>query len=200
MTGWMPDVVPDAPIESSWGNKIRNRTIVPFATTAERDGNITAPVIGMECYVVSTDSFYYYNGTAWKGRPRGRIAYVVPAAQINAPAAGTFVDALVTAGITAPETRLVRVSSFTTLFGAAACNGYARLGTGAAALMNNFVAGIAMSSGSYAAGYGQWWGTISPTATIFKMSFMATVTAGCRVYPIDANNLSWLAVEDMGTP
>ena len=198
MTGWMPDVVPDAPIESAWGNKIGNRTIVPFTTVAERDSYITAPVVGMECYVTATDSLYYYNGSAWKGRARGRIGYAVPSVMIQAPSASVFVDALSIA-LTAPETRLVRVTSFMTVFGAAASNVYARLVTLAAVLGPNFVS-ASVPAGGTSSGMISYWGTIGTASTTFKSQFASSVAASGRVYPNDTANLSWLSVEDMGTP
>jgi hypothetical protein len=154
--------------------------------------------MGMECYVVNTDSFYYYNGTKGIGRPRGRIAYVVPAVLLQTTTAGVFIDAL-TATLTAPETRLVRVTSFMSVFGAAAGNVYARLATGAATLGPNFVA-ASVPTGGIQPGFISYYGTIGTTAGTYKTQIASSVANSGRMYPNDANNLSWLAVEDLGTP
>lgn len=61
----IPDVAPNTPIASTWGNQIRDRTVAVFATTAERAAAITAPKLGQLAYIDATDTVTIYNGTAW---------------------------------------------------------------------------------------------------------------------------------------
>src|SRR5262245_44789459 len=63
--GWIPDVVPDAAIESQWGNTVRNRTLTPFANAAARDTAIPTPVAGMICYLTGSNVVQVYNGSKW---------------------------------------------------------------------------------------------------------------------------------------
>jgi hypothetical protein len=199
----MPDVVPDAPVESAWGNKIRNRTITPFATTAERDGYITAPVIGMECYVVATDSFYYYNGTAWKGRPRGRIAYVPLSTTFQTSAVNTWQTGLSTPALTAPETRLVRVMAQASLVNAQPSAAMpvagARIATAAANLVQIGVGGVTLAAQANWYCYGAAYSTIGTAATTFLLQLYSN-PASLRIQAGDPTQVTWLSVEDLGTP
>ena len=198
MTGWMPDVVPDAPVESAWGNKIRNRSITPFNTLAERDAYITAPVVGMECYVIATDSLYYYNGTAWKGRPRGRIAYLPCATQYNTAAANTWTNTLQIT-ITPGEPRLCAISALGAVQQVtAAANVGLRLLVGVTNLGQFlYAAGVGINSAAF--GFGQFWTTIPAAATSLTLQMWASAQQ-LRMYPNDATYQSYLAIEDLGTP
>jgi len=75
VTGWIPDVVPDAVVASSWGNKIRDRTVTPFATIAERTAALPLPKVGMVTWIDDTDRLDFWNGVLWKALPRGDLGY-----------------------------------------------------------------------------------------------------------------------------
>ena len=59
-TGWVADVIPDEPIESVWGNTIRDRTITPFTNAAERNAAIPIPEPGMTCLLLDTAAIVTY--------------------------------------------------------------------------------------------------------------------------------------------
>lgn len=65
-TGYQANVIAGAPIASTWGNTIRDRSVMVFATTAERDSSIPAPTEGMVCYVIATKILYVYAPPAWR--------------------------------------------------------------------------------------------------------------------------------------
>ena len=73
-SGWLPDVVPDEPIESVWGNTIRDRTVTPFANAAERDASIVAPTDGMLVYLEDVDQLQGRVMGAWRAIGLGTIA------------------------------------------------------------------------------------------------------------------------------
>jgi len=87
-SGWLPNVVPNAPIVSTWGNSIRDRTLTVFDTPAQRDAQVTAPTEGMTCYIISTKQVYIYKLGAWFSTtaPPGIIATgtSVPTPALNA--------------------------------------------------------------------------------------------------------------------
>jgi len=57
-------VIPNAVIESDWGNEVADRVVGRFATTAERDAAILSPVSGMTCYVATAGLMVRHSG-AW---------------------------------------------------------------------------------------------------------------------------------------
>jgi hypothetical protein len=200
MTGWMPDVVPDAPIESAWGNKIRNRTMVPFNTTAERDGYITTPVVGMECYVTATDSIYYYNGTKWIGRPRFRIGYVAQTTTVQTAAINTWTDLLSLTVTPMAETRLCRLNVYTTLAQVTnAANLYAQVLRDGAVISPRYIFQIGITPGNTVCGYYQQFLNLAAVATTFKVQ-MLTSAQQARCLPNDTTNQSYILVDDLGTP
>ena len=65
MTGWIADVEPYEPIEDTWGNLIRDRTITVLADYAAMIATISTPHTGMVCYTVADKTYWYYE-TRWK--------------------------------------------------------------------------------------------------------------------------------------
>lgn len=65
-SGWLPNVQPQQPIASTWGNTIRDRTMTVFDTIAQRDAQLPAPTAGMSCYVISEGIAYLHSGSAWR--------------------------------------------------------------------------------------------------------------------------------------
>ena len=63
--GLTANVVANAPILSTWGNEIRDRTVQPFTNAAERSAQWTAPPEGAISYLRDVDRVEFYNGTAW---------------------------------------------------------------------------------------------------------------------------------------
>lgn len=97
-TGYQPNVVAGAPIASAWGNTIRDRTVMVFATAAERDAAIPAPSVGMACYVIGTGlGLLIYAGAVvgWRRPWNTEWGIVATGTSIlgNTAAAGTTVDA-----------------------------------------------------------------------------------------------------------
>jgi hypothetical protein len=67
MTGWIPDVVPDAVVASSWGNTIRDRTVTPFADAAARTAAILVPKLGMVTFLQNVKRLEVWDGSgSWK--------------------------------------------------------------------------------------------------------------------------------------
>lgn len=69
--GRQPDVVPDTPIESAWGNTVRDRSVVPFVNAAERAAQWVTPPAGAVSFLDDVDALEVFNGTAWVGVPLG---------------------------------------------------------------------------------------------------------------------------------
>lgn len=85
MTGWIPDVVPDAVVASSWGNTIRDRTVTPFDNVAARTAAITAPKQGMVTWLADVERLEVWDGEAWRPiGPHTDGARRVPFAAVNA--------------------------------------------------------------------------------------------------------------------
>lgn len=61
----IPDVVQGNPVESAWGNDIRDRTVQRYADAAARDSLTPLPVAGDLAYLDDTGSVQVYDGTAW---------------------------------------------------------------------------------------------------------------------------------------
>lgn len=62
--GWQPDVAPYDTIQSLWGNTIRDRSVIPFATRAERNAQ-AVPKSGMVCWCEDVQTLYVRIGAAW---------------------------------------------------------------------------------------------------------------------------------------
>lgn len=60
-----PDVIPGEPVESAWGNEIRDRTIQRFADATERDLEIQIPVDGDCAFLEDSGQFMVYAGSSW---------------------------------------------------------------------------------------------------------------------------------------
>ncbi len=59
------DVVPGEPIEASWGNPIRDRTVQRYATAAERDVENPIPTAGDLAYLEDTFVVQFFTGADW---------------------------------------------------------------------------------------------------------------------------------------
>jgi hypothetical protein len=74
MTAWIPNVLPDEPVESAWGNSIRDRTITPFPNAAARTTAIPTPAVGMATVLLDTGALEIYTDktspASWR-RPWG---------------------------------------------------------------------------------------------------------------------------------
>lgn len=63
--GLTPNVVANTPIVSTWGNTIRDQTVMPFTNAAERAAQWVAPPTGAVSYLRDTNSLEAFNGAAW---------------------------------------------------------------------------------------------------------------------------------------
>lgn len=71
-----PDVVTDTPIESAWGNTVRDRTVVPFANAGERSQQWPTPAPGAHSTTADRPGvLWYYDGATWRayGDPPGTL-------------------------------------------------------------------------------------------------------------------------------
>lgn len=64
MPGYVPDVASTDLLDPAWGDAIRDRAPQVFADTTTRDAAITAPIVGMSCYITSGSNagHYVYSG------------------------------------------------------------------------------------------------------------------------------------------
>jgi len=101
--GFIADVVAHTPILSSWGNAIRNRTVMDFTNVAERSAQWVSPPEGAMSYLRDVDRVEVFNGTAWvdisrlSNGPRGEIAFVRTTSDVGITAGGIriqFIDAV----------------------------------------------------------------------------------------------------------
>lgn len=74
--GLLADVTPNTPILSTWGNTVRNQSIMPFTNAAERASQWIAPPEGALSFLRDTDTTSYYDGAAWRGIAYGEVAQV----------------------------------------------------------------------------------------------------------------------------
>jgi hypothetical protein len=74
-TGWQTNVTAGAPITSTWGNTVRDRTVVPFTNAAQRDSQIPLPTEGMVCYLADVDLIFVYTTAGWTAVPSTSMAY-----------------------------------------------------------------------------------------------------------------------------
>jgi hypothetical protein len=84
--GLIANVVANTPILSTWGNQIRDRTVMDFASVAERTAQWTAPPEGAHSFTRDTDTDWYYTGTTWlpvTGVPHESYAESDPSAFAN---------------------------------------------------------------------------------------------------------------------
>jgi hypothetical protein len=84
----IPTVISGQTITSSWGNAVRDQTVQLFASTAERDAAITAPVAGQVCWV--GNGLQVYNGATWRTIGPG---LVLPPIRLTANAGPTTAEA-----------------------------------------------------------------------------------------------------------
>ena len=59
------DVAAAGTIEASWGNSIRNRAIMRYASEVARDSAVPSPDEGELCYIEDDNVLTYYDGTNW---------------------------------------------------------------------------------------------------------------------------------------
>lgn len=79
------DVVAGAPILASWGNTLRDRSIVPFTSAAERTSQWLTPAEGAMSYLADVDTVYVYTGSAWVPvAATGSLSYVPTLTQSSA--------------------------------------------------------------------------------------------------------------------
>lgn len=60
------DVSAGGTIEAAWGNNVRNRAIMRYASSTARDSAVPSPGEGEVCYLEDTNDLVVYNGSAWE--------------------------------------------------------------------------------------------------------------------------------------
>lgn len=198
MTGWIPDVVPDQVIASSWGNSIRNRTVTPFPNVAARTTAIPAPVVGMLTFLDDTNVCEVYDGAAW--RPLvgagARVGYTALTAADVAQGATTTIATLTYTPATSRLVKIEAVASYTMVTGNSNGNTYARIaidGTPASTYCaTNHSLGVGGISGGSTAIFTQ----LTAVAHTIIIQGVNAASTGCAMR-FAANNGS-LAIYDYG--
>jgi hypothetical protein len=100
---WIPNVNPSELIESQWGNTIRDHVVNTFASSAERDAAIPAPVAGMLVWIASDGLLYEYRNAKWRP-PIGTVLAVSVAIipDINTSTLGIYDLVGISQGVTRP--------------------------------------------------------------------------------------------------
>lgn len=62
----VPNVVGGTPIEADWGNDIRDRAVMRYASVAERNSLNPNPEPGEVCYRADAGVIEYFHGAAWR--------------------------------------------------------------------------------------------------------------------------------------
>lgn len=60
------DVSAGGTIEATWGNNVRNRAIMRYASATARDSAVPSPGEGEVCYLEDTNDLVVYNGSSWE--------------------------------------------------------------------------------------------------------------------------------------
>lgn len=200
--GFINNVVPGAPIASTWGNAIRDRTVLQFASAAERAAQWASPPVGAVSYLTDTGALeaWYGASVGWRkpwAQPWGMIGYAqIVADQGPFAAAGADVNGLAVT-VTVIANRRVRVSAQVALV----ANGGGNVGT--SVIIKDTNGNVGQANGSIpSAGY---WNTQTVTriytppagAIAYKVNVSGQVTGGVNIgagpaYP------SFLIVEDIG--
>lgn len=89
--GLTANVVAGAPVLSTWGNEIRDRTVQPFASAAERSAQWPTPPEGATSYLRDLDVFQVYDGTVWRtpGKPYAQTIRIAGDLSLNSAAWAT---------------------------------------------------------------------------------------------------------------
>ncbi len=61
----IPDVIPGADVESTWGNDIRSRTLMRYTDQASLSASILTPDAGDFAYVIDESAVKVWTGAAW---------------------------------------------------------------------------------------------------------------------------------------
>lgn len=65
MAGDLPNVIPGEPVESAWGNDIRDRVTSRFADRTQRDVAIAVPQLGQIVYIEDPGEVEIWTGADW---------------------------------------------------------------------------------------------------------------------------------------
>lgn len=61
----IPNVVPGEPVESNWGNDVRDRIVQRFADATARTASLPFPVAGAMSWLDDPGQLDYFDGAAW---------------------------------------------------------------------------------------------------------------------------------------
>ena len=88
----IPDVVGGTPINTAWGNPIKDRTVMRYANAAARDASIPAPLNGDTAWLLDTHQLTIYTGATWRvwfTEAGGDIEGDMSATSVSVPSGGS---------------------------------------------------------------------------------------------------------------
>lgn len=77
----IPDVIPSGPVESGWGNAIRDRVTSRYADAAARDLSEPIPQIGQITWLDTPGVLEFWNGSSWQlvdAAPVAATSWIIP--------------------------------------------------------------------------------------------------------------------------
>ena len=100
--GWKDFAAGDTLTASDMDGYVMAQVIAVFANSTARDASITAPQEGQHCFLKDTNSFQFYNGSAWEASPVGDITGV--SAGVALSGGGTSGDVTVNVDVNSAST------------------------------------------------------------------------------------------------
>lgn len=94
----IPNVIPGEPIETNWGNEIRDRTLQRYQDITQRDLLIPIPIAGDLAYIIDDAQIQYYDGIEWltipdnRGMPGGFATQPSPFSKVLASSPTTMFE------------------------------------------------------------------------------------------------------------
>jgi len=67
----IPDVTPGGTIQTAWGNQIRDRAVMRYASAAARDASVLVPVSGDLAWLDDVNELTIFNALVWQVHVRG---------------------------------------------------------------------------------------------------------------------------------
>jgi hypothetical protein len=193
--GWeteIPDVITGEPIESDWGNEVRDKLVHIVASTAalpsdEPDGGVA--------YVQDKNGLYLRRGSVWLGLPGGHLGTaLVTAAQAGITALADVTGATVT--VTVPANRRLKIT------GGFRCSQVTSTGVPQAFIAKDG-SGIqqlgtvnALAAGGFAMFHGSALDTPATGSRTYKLQ--AQTSAGTLTINASATIPTYIVVEDIG--
>ena len=163
--GWeveLPDVVAGQPIESAWGNEIRDSIVHVIGTVAGLPTDIDD---GSVAYVADRSGLYLRAGGVWRGLPGGTLGYVAMTADQTGITTEVDMSGL-TLPLTLPAGRRLKLSLYASVAG---------LSSGAFVITIRIKEGATMLQTAHVT-------TPNNTQTALHATAIITPTAGAHTY------------------